>query len=494
MATRDRTAAPKARRRKGDGGNGNKPPRTPLTANERADLLKIASAIATRASITQRLGKQYDDDRALYDALGYTLDPTQNAYMGKYRRQDIAKAVIDAPVDESWREPPTLTESDKDDTPFVADWNRVVKEVRVYRDLSRVDRLCRINQYAVLLCGYDDKAELDQPVVRAKNLLYLQPYSQLNAAIDSLVGDPKDKRYGLPEMYSIKMRGTALDSTGMSKKVHWSRIIHVAEDLLESNTHGLPILESVFNRLDDLEKIVGGAGEMFWRGAFPGYQFTNRPDAVITQSEDDIEDEIEEYLHDLKRYLLLENMDIKSLAQQVADPKPTFDVIVTLIAAACRMPVRILLGSERGELASSQDERSWLKKIGSRRIRHCEPTLVRALADRLVLYGVIRKPMSDDYTVDWPSLMANTDSEKAEIGERKAKAIKAYVETPGAENIVPASMFRRDILGFTVEQNEEAERLIAGVMDDANMDDDDVDVDVDVDVDADDDDDIDTED
>ena len=49
--------------------------------------------------------------------------------------------------------------------------------------------------------------------------------------------------------------------------VHASRVIHVAEDILDDEVYGIPRLEPLYNYLDDLLKVVGGSAEMFWLDA-----------------------------------------------------------------------------------------------------------------------------------------------------------------------------------------------------------------------------------
>jgi len=277
--------------------------------------------------------------------------------------------------------------------------------------------------------------------------LYLSPYSQVNAKIDQYVKDVKDERFGLPETYSIAM--LTAGQTSISKTTHWSRVIHVAEDCLEDNVEGMPRLEPVLNRLQDLELVAGGSAEMFWRGAFPGYGFKQDPSTIMQDKDiEDLQAEIDEYMHDLKRYVRTKGISIESLAQQVADPSKHFAILVDLIACAVRIPKRILLGSERGELASSQDERAWMQRIDERRREHCEAVILRPFIDRLITVGALPKPV-EGYTVDWPDLMAPGDKEIAEIGKIRSEALKAYVEALGADLIVPPDIFLRRILGLS---------------------------------------------
>ena len=430
-----------------------------LTDNEeREAAMKVMNAVAVRASIASQLGMQYGGDRDLYTALGYKSQPTFNDYIGKYYRQDIARAVIDAPVRACWKEYPAIIESEEDDTPFEKEWVEIQNRCHLFNRMSRVDRLAGIGSYAVMLLGFDDgdSGDLSKPVERAGELLYATPYSMANAVIKTYDTDTKSERYGLPLLYTVQMKAA---SSTIGKEVHYSRLIHVAEDVLEDESEGIPRLRAILNRLDDLEKIVGGSGEMFWRGAFPGLGFMKKEGvAVGAQDEDSMVDEIEEYIHGLKRYLKLEGIDIKEIAMQVADPSAHVSVQLDMIAATSRIPKRILIGSERGELASSQDKESWDETVRARQKEHCEAVIVRPTVGRLISVGVLTEP-KNGYTVGWPDLSTPSDKEKAEVGEMIARALKAYLEAPGTEQILPVEMFLKK-LGFTQSEIDKAKAII----------------------------------
>lgn len=443
----------------------------PLTVNQAKEVLEIMTALTMRSAISSRLGKSFSGDRDLYTALGYTIEPVFSDYKARYDRQDIARAIIDAPVRACWREVPELTESQEDETDFETQWIDLVDRRSIYHYLSRCDRLSSIGQYAVLLLGFDDGAELTEPVVSAKDLLYLMPYMQDAASIDEYEKDSKSERYGQVNQYSINM-SIGSSETSMTKKVHWSRVIHVSEDNLSSDVFGTPRLQSVLNRLQDIEMISGGSSEMFWRGGFPGFGLKVDSDARIGKQDlPALEDEMEKYIHGLKRYIRLEGISIQELKPQIADPSAHINILIDLIAAAVRIPKRILLGSERGELASSQDEKNWAQRIDERRREHCESKILRPLIDRLTKFGVLAEP-KEGYTVAWPDLLTPSDKEKAEVGQIRSKALKDYVEAIGASDMLPPSIFLRHILHFTTDEIDQIEAAVEQMHVEADSDED----------------------
>jgi phage-related protein (TIGR01555 family) len=433
--------------------------------NEVEQLKRFAalSVVSGRANIAARLGKSYAGERDIYEALGYAKSLSIHNFMARYQRQDIAKAVIEIPVRACWRDAPEIEESEEDETEFEAQWKELEQRHALFKYLSRADKLGSLGQYAVVLLGFDDTPSLEAmatEVRSATDLRYIQVYSESNADIKTFDLDPKSARFGLPEIYNLR-RVDEGQMTTPSMVVHWSRVLHVTEDNLESDVYGTPRLQAIYNRLQDLELVSGGSAEMFWRQAFPGLAFLLSDDAQVQdQTLDDMTDEVEEYMHDLKRYLRLIGMDVKQLMPQVADPRSHVDVQLDLISAASRIPRRMLLGSERGELASTQDERNWAQRVEERRTDHCEPNLLRPLIDRLIEVGVLPEP-TDGYTVKWPDLLSPSLQEKVDVGATMAKALKDYLDA-GGDQVLPLDFFLAK-LGFETEEIEKINEVLEAI-------------------------------
>ncbi len=432
--------------------------------------LAVLSAVSTRASIAATLGKSFANDaRDLYTALGYEKTPTFTDSLKRYIRQDIAKRIINLPIKACWRKKPKLTESQDKETAFERDWEALVKERRVWHYLSRVDRAASLGRFAVLLIGFDDGLELEQEVTSAGEVLYLMPYMEDAVTIPEWVSDSKSPRYGLPESYSITIASEG-GATGSSTGVHWSRVLHVAEDMLSSNVYGTPALEAILNRLEDLDRIAGGSGEMFWRGAFPGLALNVEKGASVgVQDEDALATEIDNYIHGMKRTLRLEGIIPEQLAPQVADPSNHVQVQIDLIAATRGIPKRILMGSERGELASTQDEVAFAEEMDARRTDHCEPVILRPFVDRLIDVGVL-SPSQEEYVVEWPDMLVKSDKDLAEVGRTKAATLKEYVSAPGADMVVPPEVFLEEMLGFDRDMIEKIADMLQDMLKDADGD------------------------
>lgn len=416
----------------------------------------LSSIIQTRSAVAAKLGKSFGNKRDLYEALGYpALDAIDHDNcLAKFRRQDIAQRIVKAMPEESWEKDPEVTDESEGDSSFETEWSTLVKKFKIYSLMRRADILSGIGEYSVIMIGFNDGREPKEPVDSASEILYLQPYGQWSAQIHKLNDNPQDARYGRPDAYQISFSEPS--AIGESKRireleVHHSRIIHIARNLLESEVYGTMELEAVYNRLENLELIAGGSAEMFWQGAMRGLAFLAREGYDITETAAKLTEEIDKYVHGMQRYMKLQGTDIESLSPNIASPRDAFDIQIDLIAANKGMPKRILLGSERGELASTQDDENWTSRVEARRIDVNENIILRPFIDKMIEVGVIPAPPGDEYNVEWPPLTAPTPKDQAEVGKTIAQAIREFYSSPGAETI-PLDVFLREIQNIPEEK------------------------------------------
>jgi hypothetical protein len=414
-------------------------------------VLAFNSVLLDRIKLGQQLGQQYGGKRDLYDALGYPLVISYQQYLGKYQRQDIAGRIVDLPAKDTWRKPPTImdatsnTAEDTPSSPFVNGLRYLIDRQRLWHYLARIDRLAGIGRFGVLLIGTSGIGALSTEMPRMnrpEDVIYLSPYSEGAVQITKLVDDPTSPRFGLPELYTVNL------GIGMSTEtVHWSRVIHVADDLLEDEVYGQPRMQRAYNLLEDLLKIIGGGAEATWRNMDKGLHADIRDGFTDVADEDELSDEIDEYMHGLRRFLRTQGITITPLGSDVVDPTGLFNAIIGLVAASSDIPQRILLGSERGELASSQDAATWAGQIFERQQNYAEPQILRALIDRLVAYGALPAPQGGKYTIEWPSQFELTDLERADLALKVAQAAAAM--SPGSpEMVIGLDYFQREMLGL----------------------------------------------
>lgn len=446
-------------------------------------LIRNASELLMRSRFASLLGQSFGGARDLYLTLGYNKQLTFPDYWNMFRRGRLGKRVVSAPVESTWRGSNKSTvrvmeDDSAEDTAFEKDWKALDKKFKIIPKLVRLDKLCRLGEFAILLLGFNDGAKLEEPLVAGgvtgkRQLIYVQPYHQGSVQIVEWEADVTNPRYGLPKFYNVGINRTGLYSSTSSNetvRVHYSRVIHVAEGLLDNDVLGIPSLESPFNTLSDIEKIAGGNAEMYWQGALGGKVFSAKEGATLdATSLKDMQKEIDEYTNGMRRYLRLQNMDVHDMTPGISDPKAAMEVQMNILSGDTGIPQRILLGSERGELASSQDESNWLSRVQDRREQFAEPMIMRPFVDKLIEVGAISPPkkctvkdgvVDAEYKIEWPDLYTQGEKERADIANTKSAALKNYCTAPGAEQIMPPDLFLEWFMGLTTEQIEAVKKFL----------------------------------
>lgn len=433
-------------------------------------LVNMVTSAISRSQVAQRWGTSFDGNRDLYAVLGYNRTPTFDDYMSAYERGDIAARIIDAKPESTWRRTPVVSnDSDpKSFTDFEAAWAQIAKQRRVFHYLERVDRLSGIGEYGCLLIGTDDVRKQDdmaRPMIKLRkgpaSVLYLVPLTEKSAEIMTFDTEPSSERFGLPETYAVTLTGLEsntgiLTPAALAKNgkftVHWSRMIHVAEGLRENDVFGTPRLKAVFNRLYDVDKIAGGSAEIFWQAAKRVMVLQAKDGFSAVDDDGAMNEMMDELIHGIRRVIDVQGYEVKTLDPSEVKPDEAFRVALALISGVTGIPQRILIGSEQGKMASTQDETNWNGRIADRQINFAEPTILRPFIDRLIKVGALPQP-GNEYTITWKSLFELSDKEKAQIGLLKARAVAQYTGKAGEnfevnQEVVPLEEFRGEILNL----------------------------------------------
>lgn len=419
-------------------------------------LMQNASIIVERNTLRQDLGKTFDGDRDVYKELGYSTNIKNSDYANKYYRQDIARKIVNIFPEYTWKDMPLIRDTETPEaTEFEDGVNSLFKDFRVMHYFTRADKLTGLGRFGVLLIGANDGRRLSEPLTDATELLYLQPYSEEETQIKTWNTNTGSKRYMLPEMYTIMPNNENSDNMTTpvgAMQVHYSRILHFADNPLQSDIYGEPRLRSIYNRLDDIEKIVGSSAEAFWRNVFAGMAFTAPPEADLSQTKAQLEEQIELYVHSMQRFMKLQGIEVKELKPQFGDPEAPFNIQIQLISASTGIPQRILFGSEQAQLASSQDKRNFMDRVQQRRDDFATPTVLRPFIDLMIEIGILSSPKDKEYTVTWQKEKLLSDKEQAEITRIMTESIARYASTMGIEEVFPVEHFLDKVLNLTPAQ------------------------------------------
>jgi hypothetical protein len=442
---------------------------------------------------------------------------TLDMYRYLYERECIATRVVQVLPKESWQVEPTVYEDEDVEkiTPFEIAWDNLSRQLRgdlsyyqdekgapVWEYLRRLDILCGIGSFGVLLIGIDDKKRLDQPVdgvvdvqtinqvaiddltdnrsfprscvfedkgtknkyafvknqkgrferkelagitdnfvddppygiqpgtgsapgssavgtdsqyvgvqlgpseypakdrsSEERKLLFLRPFDESLVQIVQYEANVRNPRFGQPVMYRITLNDPREMHSGIglplaTVMVHWSRVIHVADNLSASEIFGVPRMRPVLNRLLDLRKMYGASGEGYWRAGIAALSLETHPQlgGDVELDVAGIQNQMENFENGLQKYLITSGIGIKTLPPGVVDPTPFIEVQLVAICIQLGIPKRVFMGSERGELASAQDDSKWNDVVSERENHFCTPRIIVPFIDRMIQMGILPEP------------------------------------------------------------------------------------------------------
>lgn len=402
--------------------------------------MKTMEAVRGFFGILRHAGYMFGGARDIYSAYGYDRRIHYLGMKARYERQDIASRIIDMPADAIWTDPPEVGNLGKFETMFTD----MVEDNDLWQIFNRADKLSGMGAYSAILVGLTDGQKLDVPVQPGNSNLkvaYLQPYGEMSMLVEQVVNDNMNPRFGKPEFYLLKATnimatGRVIQNVAVSNsRVHHSRIIHVAESVLEDEVYGHPRLAQVYNLLDDFLKVGGGSAEVYWLNARAGLHVDiDKEMQVDPTDESALTDEVDEYINNMRRVIRTRGVKVNTLNTTLADPRGTFAILLSLLSAATGIPQRILIGSEAGQLASAQDRANWASYVQQRRINYAEPRVLKPFFRKMTDYGFMDKKDLKNITLDWPEAFKLSPLERSQTSAQQARSAanlsKTLVQTP----------------------------------------------------------------
>jgi hypothetical protein len=305
------------------------------------------------------------------------------------------------------------------------------------------------------LAGKNGQAIAKKPVTPKREILFVIPLDETQATISELENDPNHWRFGKPKYYNLTFfdptsySGMFAVPTGSQTRVHWTRVVHVADNCKSNEVFGQPRQKKVYNYLLNIRKILGGSAEMQWKVGFPGYAFEVPPEIndQVELDREGLAKEVDLYMNTLKKYMSLQGVQAKVLQGNVSDPTPVIDTQILAICIAIEVPKRVFMGSEEAKLASIEDATAWLNRVKARQHKQVTPRLVRPIVDLFIAIGTLPDA---EYQVDWADLHSTSDADRAAIAAQLTQAIVQYI-AGGGDSLIPPLEFLTLILQMDKE-------------------------------------------
>lgn len=393
----------------------------------RGFALRVGS-ILDRVRLGRLFGQAFGGKRDYYETFGWDRTISPRHVWEMYYRGGIAKRVADAYPEAVWSRPPKLYIAD--DASWTDSFDGFTKAYDLWDVFRRLHIMTNLGRYGVLVIG-TDKGELSTPQKKGAKITYLQPYAEKDIKVHSYDTDPRSERFGRPLMYQVYPASQLQTQAGVNsvapKKtafyVHWTRTLHVVRDPLEHEDFGSTVYTPIWNYLTDLVKVVGSSAESYWLTAFPGlHADVDKEMELEPGDEENLSAEVDEYMHSFRRTIRTRGVKVQTLNGGVANPAGAFDVILTLIAGTTGIPKRVLLGSEAGQLASTQDKGNWAERIEEMRENFCEPRILMKFMRWLVDWDIMPCDLNKLQKL-WPDAYRMSPLERSQQGAQIARSL-----------------------------------------------------------------------
>lgn len=377
------------------------------------------------------LGMGLDAKRgSVWCEYGYPNKVDESDLMRLYRRAGIAHGLVNRVAGTIWSTYPWLVEgSEQGETREYTAWEKSIA-VSLPRDTWRMFRdadLWRLaGKRSAMILHVGDGKQLKSAVTGKRALKKITPIWGSAIKVTERETSLSSPRYGLPTM--IEYRSDKNEAV----EVHWHRVFFLG-DWRSKDTIGF--LEPAYNNFINLEKVEGGSGESFFKNAARQLSVNYDMEADFQRMADSygvkvsdlmkmFDDQAKDLNKGLDAMIVTQGATVSPLVANVPDPRPTYDINVSTIAASTQTPIKIIIGMQTGERASTEDQKDFNAVNQSR--REDRKFEIAEFIEHLMLIKCVEPAQ---FTVMWDDLRESTKGDKlasaktmAEINTASANA------------------------------------------------------------------------
>lgn len=418
-------------------------------------------------SLTRRLPQHYlagyfnaNTKHKHAEDFGWPNYPVFEDLYALYKRNGIARALVQRPVQKTWQDNPWLLEGEPPHKETEAE-RRIrqrFEELQFWCKLASADEKSRVGEYAGIILRFADNKSFDQPVTTVpggiNGLVELIPVFEKQLEPSNWDTDPQSPNYGQPLMYQF-------NESAIPNHVDQPRSFMVHPDRVhiwshDGSVNGASVLEAPLNALLDYEKVRGAGGAGFWKNSknAPIFNATSDRGSVVQDTAAAMGLTVEEFMtkfseqvEDFNRLfdssLITQNMEATFPQVSMPDPEQFLMGPLKEAAASEMIPLKILMGSQSGERASTEDANEWAETNMARREHLAKPNIMR-LINKLVRVGVL---LARDYYLDWSDLTESSVDEKIARAEKMANINKALIGA-GMEQLPFTTDEIREAVGY----------------------------------------------
>jgi hypothetical protein len=421
--------------------------------------------------------------------------PEQLSFTNLYRmycRNGVASAGVDKTILKTWQDNPFLLEKERDgsqgggtkETTLEKQIRQRFDDLRLWTRLAEADRMSMVGKYAGVILRFADSQPFNQPVDKVPGgldgLVEVIPAWEGQLQVSQWDTDETSETYGQPKMFQFNE--AAVDTNAKQPRnltIHPDRVIVWSKD---GTVNGSSALEPGYNSLVDMEKVRGAGGEGFWKNAksAPVLEIDKEAKIDVMAKQmgikpedlaDKMNDQVADWNAGFDQLLMVMGMQAKTLNVTLPSPEHFHGVAKEEFAASMFIPVKILVGSQSGERASTEDAAEWAKTNMSRRANQTAPNIM-SLINRLERVGILPEK---DWFLDWSDLteasmgekidragkMADTNQKMSNGGEtiftpEEIRAVVGYEPLPQDKTYRDALMVEEEPDDLHAKEDEEA--------------------------------------
>jgi len=356
-------------------------------------------------------------------------------YLNLYRRHSLAHAIVHRITEKSWEDEPWVVEGDETDnaeteTRWERDVRQLFKRLNLWQAFQDADRRRLVGMYSGLILQVADDRQWHEELEPGE-LVGVIPAWQGQLTPTAWNTDTTSPDYGKPTMWQYQeaeVETAEYPPPGRSVTIHHSRVVIVGD-----YREGVPLLEAAYNDFVSLEKVLGALGESYWKNAARqlNVEYSSETDPrqlaeAAGVKLEDLHEALNGMFADLNQGLDAGMVSFGGkatpLVANVPPPQEPYTVLAQNICSSAMIPMKIAVGNQTGERASTEDQDDFNRRCQSRRTGELM-TDVRRLIDRLMEYGII--DVVPEYQVMWTDLAEAGMADKLANVELMAKINQA---------------------------------------------------------------------
>ena len=361
-----------------------------------------------------------------------------------FKRNQLAHAIVGDVASDALTSFEIL-KSDGEEFSELNDAFQAIYTEKIAISLLRTLTYMRIHGQAGLLVGFTDEKDFKIPVAQGAKIDYFQALPKELVSEIVLDKDAKTEEVILP----LTLNHYKLKS---GKNIDASRIIHLHTfSLGETNLDGLSCLDPIYDLLTIIKSMDWGVGQTMWRqGA--GLTTLTAPEGSKQAQVDAIDDAVADI--NAKSVLTVPaGTKVESHRPGGLPPEGFYNVTVNQIAAGSRIPISILLGSQRGTIsASEKDRKDYFELLKTIQVNYINPTLIKIIK----LLQASKQLPEGEFSVKFrePTIISLEESKSAlNLVEAEHKKALALLHTANAKLIELRT--EREYENYEKEQEQE---------------------------------------